>query len=151
MDRPSIGLGDTPRSSTYTRVYNEAYSRYYNQLCRPSSESENPNPELMRTCHLLADCDAFRADARERETRWSGADWRLPSNPFAFDVVSSANQQRTSYPILNHNPYPTTRAPTEADLWNRSYWNQRAYNYTHENWRAQDRRQDWNRWMYGSP
>lgn len=48
-------------------------------------------------------------------------------------------------------PYPTTRTPTEYDLYNQSYWHQRDYNRMHQNQRAENARQDWNRFMYGRP
>ncbi|KAK4237483.1 hypothetical protein C8A03DRAFT_34553 [Achaetomium macrosporum] len=147
MNNSHPSIGDTPRSSTYIRAYNESYSRHYNQLYRPCTslsldERLRAQRDLASTCELLANADALMAEIDEdRKTRYAAetreGSWRSPSNPYAFDIPRAT--------------YPTSSAPSESDLRNQSYSRQQDYNRTHQNWRAEDTRQDWNRWMYGRP
>jgi len=136
MNRPSLSIGDTPHSSTYTRVYNEALLRYYNQYCRGAA---GLNPATFNFCHVMADCDAFRAEVRERATDPSQPSWRQPSNPYAF-ATPLTSYRATLYASNHPTPYPILMAPTETDLQNQAYWRRRDNSRNYWNRLEEDRR-----------
>ncbi len=151
---------ERPHSNAYYRAYTEAYDRYYKQFYQPlpsltPAERNHAHETLASTAHVLAESAAVLAEAREKD---GGLASNTPtthttsiSTPTGASTSLTGTGAWTSYtPSTTFGtPYPTTRAPTESDLRNQSYWNQRNYNRMHETWRAEDSRQDWNRRTYG--
>lgn len=146
MNGPSLSTGGTPHSSTYTRVYNEAFSKYYNEHCRGAGGA---TPEMINACRVMADCDAYRAEVRERATDSSQPSWRQPSNPYAFDIPSTSSRAAL-YTSMHPTPYPVPMAPTETDLYNQAYWRRRDDSRNQQNQQEEERRRQWNQWMNGN-
>ncbi|EFQ97397.1 hypothetical protein MGYG_00437 [Nannizzia gypsea CBS 118893] len=121
-------------SSTYYRVYNETLTREYNSSALPLSslipaERQHYNKRAYECAEVIARSQALLAELNEKNA--------APGKPTTG----------TASTLSSPSAATTARAPTEQDLRNQFHWHQQDYNRMHQNWRDQDARQDWNRWI----